>query len=59
LPHYPVAQADAQTFPLYVILNEIEVPAALAASCDRRSEKGQNLKDDAGFKGRPVNPACL
>ncbi len=43
LPHYPVAQADAQTFPSSVILNEIEVPAALADFYDR-SEKGQNLQ---------------
>jgi len=51
LPHYPVAQADAQTFPSSVILNEIEVPAALADFYDR-SEKGQNLQDDAGLNGR-------
>jgi len=34
LPHYPVAQADAQTFPLSLILNEIEVPAALTWRVD-------------------------
>jgi len=35
LPHYPVAQADSQTFLSSVILNEIEAPAALVASYDR------------------------
>jgi hypothetical protein len=47
LPHYPVAQADAQTFPSSVILNEFEGPAALAAFY-HLSEKGENLPDDAG-----------
>jgi hypothetical protein len=47
LPHYPVAQADAQTFPSSVILNEIEGPAALAAFY-HPSEKEQNLRDNAG-----------
>jgi len=44
LPHYPVAQADAQTFPSYVILNEIGVAAALAGFY-YPSEKGENLQD--------------
>jgi len=44
LPHYPVAQADAQTFPSYFILNEIGVAAALAGFY-YPSEKGQNLQD--------------
>jgi hypothetical protein len=39
LPHYPVAQADAQTFPSSVILNETGALAALAASYDRPSKK--------------------
>src|SRR5438477_6598770 len=39
LPHYPVAQADAQTFPLSLILNEIEVPAALTWRVDLASAR--------------------
>jgi hypothetical protein len=56
LPHYPVAQADAQTFPSSLILNEIDVPAAFAASY-RWSEKGQILRDKCKIKGEtPLNP---
>src|SRR5437763_933319 len=39
LPHYPVVQADAQTFPLSLILNEIEVPAALTWRVDLGSAR--------------------
>jgi hypothetical protein len=40
LPHYPVAKADAQTFPSSVILSETEVPAALAAGIEQLEGRG-------------------
>src|SRR5207248_9032456 len=39
LPHYPVAQADAQTFPLSLILNEIECLSALTWRVDLGSAR--------------------
>jgi hypothetical protein len=46
--HYPVAQADAQTFPVFSYLNEIEAPPALAVSYDRPRKRTELCGGELG-----------
>src|SRR6476469_8219831 len=62
LRHYPVAQADAQTFPSSVILNEIEVLVALTDDTSaleyRHSVCAPNTRCPLSISGlEPAGPA--